>query len=405
MEHFSWSDTLRALASPCLGCLRASSPHPYLPEYERESGSSALEGLLADSTSSTDDAETLSLHSNIGTPGEHRRKKRRFNKHIRLFGFDLFGRPPIQLPPDDDEAEERRRRREQRRGLSSSTLDSDAAPLDAAVIDSRVDEHAREQEEVAARRARKQERKELRRAARALALQHGGEAFEGFQGSGSGPGGIPSPFLNGGGSLADSESVGSGSVAREGRVGEDVGEDDGDAGDFDAHAYTRRARGAPSERDSDSRSRTSATRSSHSGAAGAEYNHHFLSQPSQSSQPTSPSPLSATFPSPATVKPKKTKSKSSKSSRSRSSKSTSSASASASASLASPVAPQFISMPEPQAQEFEGFPGDMGAMHVVTEGLRAEGAGGFPSGGFPSPRLGGPRGGGKSMGAFLATRG
>jgi hypothetical protein len=36
-----------------------------------------------------------------------RRKRTRFTKHIRLFGWDLFGRrQPIRLPDDDEEDEE-----------------------------------------------------------------------------------------------------------------------------------------------------------------------------------------------------------------------------------------------------------------------------------------------------------
>src|SRR5260370_24660609 len=159
METFSWSDSLRALTAPCLNCIRSS-------KNERND----LEDLLADSGSAsatTGDAETLSLHSNPSSP---RRKRARFTKHIRLFGWDLFGRrQPIRLPDDDEEEEDddddvegnggdgeavaggrereqvertrkkkrRKRRRKSHRGdhrrplpvtISASTLDSDAAP-------------------------------------------------------------------------------------------------------------------------------------------------------------------------------------------------------------------------------------------------------------------------------------
>ena len=97
METFSWSDSLRALTASCLDCFHSSS------KDERND----LEDLLADSGSAsatTADAETLSLHSNPSSP---HRKRTRFTKHIRLFGWDLFGRrQPIRLPDDDEEDEE-----------------------------------------------------------------------------------------------------------------------------------------------------------------------------------------------------------------------------------------------------------------------------------------------------------
>ncbi|KAI0062803.1 hypothetical protein BV25DRAFT_622658 [Artomyces pyxidatus] len=403
MDHFSWSDTLRALASPCLACLRVAHPHPHLSDHdpyaqERQSlrlRTDDLEGLLADSGSSSADAdaETLSLHSNLGS-SERRRKKRHFPKHIRLFGWDLFGRPPIQLPDDEDERRERRRGR--MGTLSSSTLDSDAAPLDASVIQSRVteqlasyeDELERARLEQAERKAERRARKERRRAARALALQAGlgdDAAFEGFQGSGSPMGGpIPSPYLDG-----MTDSVDSGSV----QTGQD--EADEEAADFGGLAYARRpTSGSGSGNGSDSRSRTSASRSQAPATPGAEYNHHFLAQ-AQTQTPASAIP--------ASLQPKKHRKSSSRSSKS--SRSASSASASMSPSLPSPRAPHFpdlgggVPVVSPPEQEFEGFPNDLG---VITSGLGMEVNG---AGGFPSPGLGGPRASGKrDMGAFLARR-
>src|SRR6266851_7334238 len=163
MESFSWSDSLRALTTPCLACLRSS-------KSERND----LEDLLVDSGSATTaDAETLSLHSNPGALAlAQRRNRARFGKSIRLFGWDLFGRrQPIRLPDDDDEEEEedaeghrgeqrqeaRKKKRKGRRSppptISSSTLDSDAAPLDSAAIVSHATKHAEEEEARAARRA------------------------------------------------------------------------------------------------------------------------------------------------------------------------------------------------------------------------------------------------------------
>ncbi|KAI0069749.1 hypothetical protein K474DRAFT_992611 [Panus rudis PR-1116 ss-1] len=197
MDHFSWYDTFQAAISPCLSCLGRSSA-PQLPEsddeqsHRRHARSDELEGLLADAS---DDAETLSLHSNIGDQGRARRKKRRPKKWIRFFGYDLFGRPPIQLPESEDEGEgdSRPRRSNGRSGdrtrtISTSTLDSDASPLDPSAIDelssARIAETlAREEEERRAkeeRRRKRRERKEAKRAALALAMAGDGE-FEGFQ--------------------------------------------------------------------------------------------------------------------------------------------------------------------------------------------------------------------------------
>lgn len=199
MERFSWSDNLRAALSPCLTCLhsrrdeeddderqqynhhRATNTHG--PDYVPRARLDELEGLLADS----DDAETLSLHSNLGRDDTRRRKHHRPRKGIRLFGFDLFGKPPIQLPEDDDVADGRVQRS---RTISASTMDSDASPLDPSMIDqlsaARVaegeaqrDAERRAKDE---RRRRRRDKKAAREAALALALDRNqdGDEFEGF---------------------------------------------------------------------------------------------------------------------------------------------------------------------------------------------------------------------------------
>ncbi|KAH9005565.1 hypothetical protein EDB86DRAFT_1458887 [Lactarius hatsudake] len=383
MESFSWSDSLRALAAPCLSCLRAS-------KTERND----LEDLLVDSASGTTtdrDAETLSLHSNPGAP---RRKRTRFTKSIRLFGWNLFGRPPIRLPDDDEEEEEegreqgqgsgsrRRSRRAPPPALSSSTLDSDAAPLDSAAIESHATKRAEEEAARAERRARRRERKERKSAALALALEHGsvldGNAeFEGFPGSGGRRPPLPaSPFAR----------------SSEGDSRDD--DEDDDEGDFGAGAYARRTRGgSDSGRGSDSRSRTSTSLSSGPQLHGQPYNHHYISQ-QPSAHPAVPPPA-------VTHRSKKGKSSRSSASKTSSSsrRSRSSPSASQSPSLASPVATQFLdaAAPAPRtAQEFEGFPSDLGLHTAGIERL---------SSGFPSPGIGGRRNGKRDMGAFLANRG
>ena len=194
MERFSWTDNLRAAFAPCLACLqpqqrddeddeRQQYNHHHTargPDYVPRARADELEGLLQD----TDDAETLSLHSNIGRDDSRRRKRRRPRKGIKLFGFDLFGKPPIQLPDDDDDD----LRAPRSRTISSSTMDSDAAPLDPSTIEqlsaARAAEGAaqREAERLAKeeRRRRRREKKAAREAALALALDRSQDEFEGF---------------------------------------------------------------------------------------------------------------------------------------------------------------------------------------------------------------------------------
>ena len=381
MESFSWSDSLRALAAPCLSCLRTS-------KSERND----LEDLLVDSSSTTD-AETLSLHSNPGSP---RRKRARFSRSITLFGWNLFGRPPIHLPDDDydddddDNNEPSGSRRHHRSRpppatISTTTLDSDAAQLDTAAIESHATRRAEEEAARAERRARRRERKERKRAAElARALEHAavldGEAeFEGFPGSGGGGTRRPAAPL--------SEEY------RDDIVDDGDFDEDDEEGDFGAGAYARRSRGgSDSGRGSDSRSRTSTSLSS--GQQGQPYNHHYISQ--------QPLPSAAAPPPAQRSKKAKKSSRSSASktsSSSRRSHSRSSPSASQSPSLASPVATQFLeAVPAPAraAQQFEGFPNDLGLHTAGIERL---------SSGFPSPGFGGPRNGKRDMGAFLANRG
>ncbi|KAK0495990.1 hypothetical protein EDD18DRAFT_226857 [Armillaria luteobubalina] len=201
MEPFSWSDSFHAAISACMPCLaREVYDHddPTNSGYQRLPQN--LEHLLQDPGTDTE-AETLSLHSNVGDTNR-RRKKRRQARRITFFGFDLFGKPkpPIHLDEDEDDNTLRRSR------TSSTGFDSDAAPLDSAVIDSMTPEQLRERARAAEeeerrakeeRRQRRRERKEMKRLAQALAAGSvDGEEFEGFQGSGSVTGEyshIPSP--------------------------------------------------------------------------------------------------------------------------------------------------------------------------------------------------------------------
>jgi hypothetical protein len=183
----TWSDSIRAAFASCLPCLIShDSPPSPGPDRVPRARPDELEGLLADT-------DALSLHSNIGFPGRRKRtKKNRGLKRISIFGYDLFGRPPIQLPTDDEENDPPEGEGRRERTTSSSTLDSDAAPLDASAIQNLSSprppppELSAEEQEKEARRQRRRERKERKFANTALSSQATDE-FEGFPGSGSGP--------------------------------------------------------------------------------------------------------------------------------------------------------------------------------------------------------------------------
>ncbi|KAF8886768.1 hypothetical protein BD779DRAFT_1673068 [Infundibulicybe gibba] len=203
MDSFSWSDTIQATLKSCLPCLivRAESgldadeaqqsnnswrnnlnnPNDTTANRAERARPDELEGLLADS-------DALSLHTN---PGDRRRKAKtaaKAKKSIRVFGFDLFGRPrqPISLP-EDEEGEDplHRSRRTSSTTATSSTFDSDASPLDPTIIDAQLAAQVlgelkqKEQE-----RQKRRERRERKRLARSLAAGGDGNEFEGFQGSG-----------------------------------------------------------------------------------------------------------------------------------------------------------------------------------------------------------------------------
>lgn len=168
-------------------------PHPTAPVDEK--------GLIVDS-SDNERAETPSLHLNPGRGrrrgGKRKSKMGASGKHrrITLFGFDLFGRPPIQLPDDDADADVAPLFRRHSSGtptttLTTQTFDSDAAPLDISTIQSisvsKASEAAeaelkrlKEKEE---RRQRRKARKEMKRLVEAGVVGNG-EEFEGFQESG-----------------------------------------------------------------------------------------------------------------------------------------------------------------------------------------------------------------------------
>lgn len=281
----SWSDSIHAAFSSCLPCfyhaeldgLDSNQPNPHDPTANRirRARPDELEGLLGDFQDTDTEAEVLSLHSN---PGDRRRtvgKKPR--KSITFFGFNLFGRrpPPIHLPDDNDEVDEllgRRRRRPiaadaRATHSSTSTFDSDAAPLDSAALDrltpAQIESQAlataaEERRLKGERRQRRQERKEMKRMAMALAAGDADGEFEGFQGSGDGGGypHIPPQMLYG----AEAEEEGFGPFR--GAPPPAPPPEDEDPADLDGSLYTRKTYSpGTSNAGSDSRSRTTTSMS------------------------------------------------------------------------------------------------------------------------------------------------
>jgi len=434
MDSFSWSDALRA----CLPCLhvapsqpsddRDDSPGPHrIPRARPDE----LEGLLADVPDTDNEGETLSLHSNIGDANRRRRIKSKRNgksKRITIFGYDLFGRPAIQLPPDEEDRGglaatvngNGNVRRGRRRESSHSTLDSDAAPLDPSLIDnlssparhppSALPPSPPERTPSEERRFRRQQRKELKRAAAAFAFAEEGD-FEGFPGSGNGYPQIPSPFHS------QSRMKTSPTVSDDYEYGPfrtaplpppqafytvpTPAPDDEDDADLGGELYSRRTQSAnKSGSDSHSQSQSqSQSNASYTNANPAYYPHqqpriqlppHMVPLP-RSDGSSSPVPaFGSEVPAP------KKKKKSKKSSK------VSSSSTTTSQSLASPTSitqHSNNSFPTPSSTTFEGFP-----MDREDAFSRPTGGEGFPSAGFGGkPRAKGR--GERDVGAFLARRG
>lgn len=367
MAEFSWSDSVKAVFAPCLSCL---SPTCRAHRNDRPSsqGSSRpdLDRLLQEVDTDTE-AETLSLHSNIGDSRRKRKKKRGPPKTITFFGYNLFGKPPIRLEGDDDFSSAivppvggRSSSRTVKKSISTSTLDSDAAPLDPSTIaqlstaqpspPGTSDEEQRRKEE---RRRRRRERRE-RKEALARAMGQADEEFEGFPGSGPGVSVSPSPR----------EFVLVSPMSTTEELPEDA--------DFDAEAYNTKRRTGSARSDSDSRSRTSASRS----------NPDFSHQVHCHSQQPAPIPAPTARRQNSTDVPQKKR----KSSRPKESSKTSSSKTSQSPSIRSPIESTFPSQPVIVKPEFEGFPDD----------------GTFPSTGFGGGRMSRKN---SDMGVILARRG
>lgn len=378
VDNFSYKDSIRAALASCMPCFSGIAPvnsndNARSDVRTHRSPSNELEGLLRDTDT---EIETLSLHSNIGAGRRKPRKRPAFS--LTLFGYTLFGRPPIYLSDDEDERGWRRRALGT---ASSSTLDSDAAPLDASTIarlsspDRAETEQRRRDEEAqrkVERKARRRERRERERMSTLLSLNGGslakGGGFEGFQGSGESvisplPADEFGPFVRGQEELS---AIG----------GEGEGSDDVDDADLGGELYTRKKRQPVwSGSGSDSRSRTSASVSN--GDTNLHYNHHQLAQAVSPSYPQTEMQL----PSPA------------KKSKHRTSKRFSTLSSSTASQSTAPYtpAPSISASPAVTA-----FPVPHERMEHAIEGEDVRG--------FPSIGLSGARGKTRDMGAFLASR-
>ncbi|KAF8515640.1 hypothetical protein JB92DRAFT_3114755 [Gautieria morchelliformis] len=410
MAAFSWSDTARAVFGSCLPCLR--SPESQGLDNNRQPPSARrdeLEGLLqgAEFSDAEADTDALSLHSRLGQhDGRHRVKKKRGRKKgsISLFGLDLFGRP-LSDPAGEDDVSDREHDSNQRISrISSSTLDSDAAPLADETIAELSTQTQTRQEADQAREARKARRR-MHKMSKLLSEQE--STFEGFPGSGPTEGEF--------GAFQQAQPA---DAAREFVHVDRGGADEayGDAeGDFDAGSYVRTA--APrSDSGSGTRSRTSASASNTADPIPA----HRIPLP-----PSTQGSAASVAPNPK-PKPKRSK-KSGMRSATTTSSSTSQPRSPTDAAYMARVdiaSPTFEGFPEDQAFESdpqvqamsrplkltgESVHGDLEAADLPVSGLAAR----FPSeglstsGGFPSSGLGGRRNGRSigDRGAFLARTG
>lgn len=286
MDSFSYTDNVRAAFASCLPCFKftasrsensalnpSSNTEPRSAStIARPLSSNDLEHLLRDS-----DSDALSLHSNLGAAARRRARYRRPPKFsLTLFGYTLFGRPPIYLSDDDGDDSPGIGGGTARALItaSSSTLDSDPAAVDASTIERltspdhfsalaaqreserRLLEAKEEARRNAERRARRQERKARARASALVSVDGTShrldvDAFEGFQGSESGTAPTSIPFH------PDPESLG-----QDGDLCGSNASYSGDADDADlgGELYTRNKKklsAALSASGSDSRSRTS----------------------------------------------------------------------------------------------------------------------------------------------------
>ena len=410
MATFSWSDTARAAFGSCLPCLQSSERHDVDNGDDRQhpARGDELESLLqgAEFSDAEMDTDALSLHSRLGQQdGRKRIKKKRGRKKgsITLFGFDLFGRPLSGLPSEDIVSDREHDANKRISRISSSTLDSDAAPLaDDAIAE--LSTQTRALWEADETREARNARKRMRKMARLLSERD--HDFQGFPGTG--------PTQDEFGAFQEAQPVGAGSEFVQVEAG---GADEiyGDAdADFDATSYVRTA--APrSDSGSGSRSHTSGSASNVPNAINPILAHRIPLPASSHGSVSSPPP---------TPKPKSKRSKKS----GKRSATTTSSSASQPRSPTESVHVPRVAVASPT---FEGFPDDDEAfaghpqdkvmrrpfsLKLTGESVHGESEGnasspkGFPSpglskAGFPSPGLGGRRMTMSGKGVYLARTG
>jgi hypothetical protein len=348
MDSFNWADSIRATLGHCLPCVKPNGDSDDEQEQNRATARRGqigtareeLERLLdGPMTDNDEDVETMSLHSNVGRVGKNKRAKRQkkkrnannapVRKSVRVFGIDLFGRRPIALEETDDEGgvdENGPAGSRRPRTISTSTLDSDAAPLgDDAITDftarahqrwapTQTDEELRAEEatereriEKEMRKEQRKERKQIKRLAEQGAFTDGNAEFEGFPGSGYGPTGALSPTTTGadefGPFVAGEGEASSSQDPKQSNMNGDKEEEE-DA-DFGASAYTKKRRsgggegsrsGSGSGSHTRSRSRTSASVSTEGTRTHHQSSKHITNPKSPLSEPSNdtPSPLSPT---------------------------------------------------------------------------------------------------------------
>lgn len=140
---FSLVDQLRA----CIPCARKPDVDSDDDLEAHRSGRPELDHLLFDSEHEATDpeADAMSLHSTIGLSSRQRRKsskKRASGKSIRIFGYDLFGRPqpPEPSPPQSEDESSALvpppfpNGAARPRTISGNSVDHDAAPIQDQTI-------------------------------------------------------------------------------------------------------------------------------------------------------------------------------------------------------------------------------------------------------------------------------
>ncbi|KAF8318695.1 hypothetical protein DL93DRAFT_2225593 [Clavulina sp. PMI_390] len=151
MDDFSVWDQVRA----CIPCAKKPDIDSDDDLEARDPTRPELDRLLFDSEHDATDveADALSLHSSFGPSSssaraKSKKRRRRNGKSIRIFGYDLFGRPhPPETSPSHSEDESSAlgpnpQLRRPRSTSSSAQLDPDATPLPDEAIATLASPHA-----------------------------------------------------------------------------------------------------------------------------------------------------------------------------------------------------------------------------------------------------------------------